>query len=410
MHSAIPKVDAPGLEARLRADGSYRLLWRAPRWAIRAGYARQTANLAFDLRDPDVHPLIAQACRNETQAARDWCDRKADLRPADGTLGWLCDLYQTHEASPFHGVKHNTRRLYLYELRMIQAAWGARRLDALTAVDFVRWFKQAVDSVSGDGGERKAHGLLKRIRALVSFGIIAEVPGCLRLKQILGEMEFATPGPRSAALTYPMALAVIAKAHELGFPSVALAQALQFETGLRQSDVLGQWEPCAEDDKSPFRTAKYRWAPGLLWTHINADLILDLTPVKTIKSSGLKTVHDLKAMPLVTTEFDRIDRDRRVGPVVLAETTGMPWEGTAFSKRWRKIARAAGVPDAVWNRDSRAGALSEADEAGAQIEKIQRMAAHTSPRMTARYMRGEAVKASREVAQLRSEKRRGAQE
>lgn len=396
---------APGLEARRRADGTYRLLWRAPKWAIRAGYVPQSVNLGFDALDPETHDLIRQACQNHQANAEAWYSSKAEAARPDGTLGWLCRLYQTHEASPFHDVRHNTRRLYLYELRQIEAAWGARRLDALTATDFKRWHADAVKSVEGDGGERKAHGLMKRIRALMGFGIVAEVPACGRLKAILSEMKFAVPAPRPIALTFDMAKAVIAKAHELGFPSVALTQALQFETGLRQSDIIGQWEPCAPDDQSPFRTQKYRWVPGLLWTHINADLILDITPVKTAKSSGLRTVHDLRAMPLVMAELDRIPRDKRVGPVVLAETSRMPWEGTAFSKRWRKIATAAGVPKHVWNRDSRAGALSEADEAGAELATIQRMAAHTSARMTARYVRGDAVKASRQVAELRSAKR-----
>src|SRR5262249_46543888 len=36
-----------------------------------------------------------------------------------------------------------------------------------------------------------------------------------------------------------------------------------------------------------------------------------------------------------------------------------------YAREWRVVARAAGVPDQVWNMDARAGGISEADDAGA---------------------------------------------
>jgi hypothetical protein len=37
-----------------------------------------------------------------------------------------------------------------------------------------------------------------------------------------------------------------------------------------------------------------------------------------------------------------------------------------FQRQWRRIATAAGIPSKIQNRDSRAGAATEADLAGAQ--------------------------------------------
>ena len=54
------------------------------------------------------------------------------------------------------------------------------------------------------------------------------------------------------------------------------------------------------------------------------------------------------------------------------------------SARSRKKAK---IPDSVWNMDARAGAVTEALEAGAEEKTVQRAATHASPAMTKRYDR-----------------------
>lgn len=290
---------------------------------------------------------------------------------------------------------------YDYELRMIERVAGGRQIASLKAEDFIRWHKAAAASVEGGDGLRKAQSFIKRLRAIISFGVVAEIKACERVDMILSKMRFATPSSRSAIMTYDMAVAIIAKAHEAGRPSIALAQAIQFETGMRQTDVIGQYEPCALDSKSPYRVRARQWVPGLLWQDIDEELVLTFKTSKT----GATVTHSLGAMALVRAEIDRIPRERRIGPVIVNETSGLPYMPFAFQQNWRKIARAAGVPDSIWNRDSRAGALSEGDEAGADLSKLQRMAGHTTSKMTSRYVRGRAAETSAEIAHLRSEKR-----
>ena len=81
-----------------------------------------------------------------------------------------------------------------------------------------------------------------------------------KLKGILAEMRFKDAPPRKIVMTYEQVIAFIQKAHELGRPELALAQALQFEGTLRQIDVIGEWVP------DPERPSGTRWANGLLWS------------------------------------------------------------------------------------------------------------------------------------------------
>jgi integrase len=211
----------------------------------------------------------------------------------------------------------------------------------------------------------------------------------------------STPAPRDTTLTFEIAPAVIAEAHEMGRPSIALAQAIQFETGLRQSDVIGQWEPCDALGRSPYRLGKTRWTSGLVWQRLDKDLVLTMRTTKT----GAPVTHALAVMPLIAAEIAHIATDKRMGPMIVSEATEMPYGPGIYAKTWRKIANAAGVPKYVWNRDTRAGAASEADEAGVEIGRIQKMVGHTTPKMTARYVRSADVAGSEKIARMRAQRR-----
>jgi|ERR1700730_10036156 len=47
--------------------------------------------------------------------------------------------------------------------------------------------------------------------------------------------------------------------------------------------------------------------------------------------------------------------------------TGQPFKERRFQKNWRAVARAAGIPDDVMNRDSRACGVTEGSDAGADL-------------------------------------------
>ncbi len=134
------------------------------------------------------------------------------------------------------------------------------------------------------------------------------------------------------------------------------------------------WEPIPEGQgASGILLNGRRWANGLTWSDLAADLVVRKATTKT----GAFAAHDLKLCPLVLGLLDRVPVDRRVGPLVIDETAGRPYAGSAYGREWRIVARAAGVPDYVWNMDARAGAITEAEDAGADLDHIRSAAAHT---------------------------------
>lgn len=379
---------AEGLASRERY-GRTIVYWRASRPMINAGYRPIEVEIkGFNPHDPNDYALIANEWRKLQQQAELWMRGKPDPTTGNGTVRDLSRAYQTGKASPFQRVRPTTQRLYDHELRLIEKICGERIVANITADDVVDLYNEA----RGEDHIRRAQGFIKRIRDICKFGKITNFPGARDLYEILSAMRFETPARRTSVLTFDMATSIIAKAHKLGTPSIALAQAIQFETGLRQTDVIGQWTGKGEDA---------RWHSGLVWQQIGTDGVLSLSTSKT----GATVTHDILKMPLVKAEIDRIEKDRRIGPLIIDERSGRPYLHTEFSKQWRKVANAAGVPSTVWNRDSRAGALSEGDEAGATLNDLQRTAGHTTAKTTARYIRGDAVETSRKVTELRVAKR-----
>jgi hypothetical protein len=73
-----------------------------------------------------------------------------------------------------------------------------------------------------------------------------------------------------------------------------------------------------------------------------------------------------------------------VGPLVIDERSGLPYAKYAYARRWREFADAAGLPKEIWNRDYRAGGVTEGSDAGAEIKDVSKQAAHSSPNFTAK--------------------------
>lgn len=72
-----------------------------------------------------------------------------------------------------------------------------------------------------------------------------------------------------------------------------------------------------------------------------------------------------------------IPAHKRGGPIIINEATGLPYKRRVYAKGFRKVARACGIPDDVWSMDARAGAVSEALDAGAVPLDVMNAAGHT---------------------------------
>ncbi|MGC5781633.1 integrase [Methylobacterium sp. NFXW15] len=398
-------LTAPGLKSKPNRDGSRRLYWCARSDLVKAGYRPPTVRLPYSLDDPAGRVLIEAACLRLQAEMLQWSAHRGqpDAR-FDGTILGLSRRYQTDEASPFKRLKHNTQAKDTYTLKLIEAAFGSRSLAALRIDDFYRWYEAARKPKMPGGPERvrRAYGIIKKLRELFAFGIMAELPECARLYDILARARFKQPARRRVSMELAHVEAFVAKALEVNRLSLALGTAIQFEAVLRQKDVIGEWEPIPEGAASTGIVLNgRRWVNGLTWADLSADLILRKATTKT----GAYAAHDLKLSPLVLPLLARVPSDRRVGPVIIDELAGRPYAESAYGREWRIVARAAGVPDTVWNMDARAGAITEAEDAGADLDAIGSSAAHAQLATTLRYSRG-AVGKSRAVATMRAAHRK----
>lgn len=328
----------------------------------------------------------------------------APHRAFDGTIASLARIYETHPNSPFRAVCHATQMTYSGEHALLVKAVGDRRIDRITGADLRRWHASFAKPKKAGGPERlrRAQGCMKALRRITSWGVQLRLPGCADLRLILRESRFAVPPARERAPTYDQVVALIAAAHEIGRPSIAMAAALMFDTSLRQTDVIGKWEPTSRPgiEAGGCVHRGRRWGGGLVWQDIKNG---ELTK-RTTKTGALFQVR-VADFPLLLAEIAKVPEGRRIGPMVVDEQTGRPYRHRWFAAIWRRAARKAGIPDDVWSRDTRAGAITEAFDAGAELEHVRQLATHTDPKVTGRYNRG-SVKQTSTVAALRNRHRR----
>ena len=171
---------------------------------------------------------------------------------------------------------------------------------------------------------------------------------------------------------------------------MAIGVATQFETMLRQKDVIGEWETDS--------AGRERWSGPYRWDNIPGGIFR----LKTSKTKA-EIEHDLTGLELLWPLLQRVPQVDRTGAIVKAY--GEPIRTRSYRKWFREIADSAGVPRSVWNMDARAGGITEAFEAGAEATAVQRTATHTSPTMTARYDR-KAAAAPLAVAEARNRARK----
>jgi hypothetical protein len=358
--------------------------------------------LPYSPDDPDHLPLIEAACQKlQAEMLLFLADGGRREQRFDGTILGLSRRYQTDPASPFRRLKHNSQRADTHVLKLIEAAFGKRALAALKIADFYRWYEEIKKPKAPGGRERvrRAWGVIKKLRELFAYGVMAELPECERLYTVLKHARFAQPARRRVVMQLAHVETFISQALAMDRLSLALGTALQFETALRQKDVIGEWAPVPEGStpaSQAFVLNGRGWGRGLTWEDISADLIIRKATTKT----GAFAAHDLKLCPLVLDLLERVPIEQRHGPLIIDENAGRPYAESAYGREWRIVARAAGIPNEVWNMDARAGAITEAEDAGADLDHIRSAAAHSQASTTQRYSRG-ALGKSQRVAELR---------
>jgi hypothetical protein len=400
------ETEAPGLRWRTTRSGKSPL-WRASKAAIRVGYPVKTVNLA---PFADNERLLVQRCQRLQAEMLDWiAGRRERPMSFDGTFASLLRIYQTEPESPYHALKPSSRHPYDVYCRMLTAEIGARRIDACDGRDTRRWFAAWSEPDKPGGRPRIAAARMAIVvlKTALSFGKACRLPGCTEFKATFEDIRFKAPTPRQEAPTATEIIAARVAAHKFGHDAAALAYALQFEASLRQWDVIGQWIPISDPRPSAVIDGGKKWI-GPMWSLIDDDLVLRLTPSKTEESSQARVVFDLKAYPMVIEELASMPTMGRSGPLIVNSRTGLPYRHEYFRVLWHKCAADAGISRSIWNRDLRAGGITEARQAGAPTDDVAKTAGHASKRTTARVYDRDTLEAARRVAKARIAHRNGA--
>jgi hypothetical protein len=158
---------------------------------------------------------------------------------------------------------------------------------------------------------------------------------------------------RTERLTIEHVNAIRDAAHRhFGWHSLALAQALQFELLLKQSDVIGEWVPASEPGVSDIFRGDEKWVRGLRWSNIEDNWILRAVITGSGRQQPKNVEIDLKQAPMVMEEL-KLSVDRSAaGPLVICEANRLPWSQNEFRRKWRMVANEAGVPMNIKNMDS----------------------------------------------------------
>lgn len=312
--------------------------------------------------------------------------------PFDGTLTGLCEAYQTDKDSNFPRLRYQTRRYYTALMQRIIKDHGEEDLRDIRAREVKSWHAAWVDK----SGVAMAHALVGMMRTLFGFGFTyLESKECERLAGIMHMMKFPQSPSRTEIVTAEQATAIRNISRQSGLRSMGLAQAFQFDCTFRQKDVIGEWVPITEPGLSDVTdSANQKWLRGIRWEEINQNMILRHTTSKRQKEIEI----DLKLAPMVVEEltliYGALDRSLMPasGPIIVHEVTRRPWAGAVFTRQWRKFATTVGIPKTTFNMDSRAGAISEATDAGIPLENVRHAATHSNISTTERYSRAAAGK------------------
>ena len=239
--------------------------------------------------------------------------RQRTRNPQLTAYGVLIDHYLSNPSSPYRSKQYASRQQTNSLCGIILDDIGDKRIADLTE-DYVRdvhakWIRRAANRGRGDGSAM-GHALITQLRTVVNYGAKDLQDGdCLKLSFVLRNLRIKMVKPRkSEPLSVVQVKSIMRTARDLGFPSIALAQAFQFECGMGQRDVIGEWVPISEKGTSEYIHEGLKWMRGLRWNEIDDDYILRRVASKVRPPIRV----DLKNKELVMEELKHFTRLRTV--------------------------------------------------------------------------------------------------
>jgi hypothetical protein len=275
---------------------------------------------------------------------------RTESQSFDGTIAGLIKCYRSHDHSPYHNLRRSVRNGYDGLLNRLEGEIGYMRLADLSGDKIKQLYAGWIE-----GGKRLSTGysIVAKLRLLSTFGAtILDDHDAKLFSGIMHSLRFKAPDARTEPMTAEYAKLIRAKAHDLGWHSIAVAQAFQFELKLRPVDVVGEWVPISDPVASSVIWGNEKWVRGLRWSDINEKLILEFSVLDRLKRVKPYKA-DLMDLPMVREELDRLGRDiPMTGPLIICEAIDRPFANNEFRRKWRIVATKAGVPDTVRNADN----------------------------------------------------------
>jgi hypothetical protein len=297
----------------------------------------------------ETESLLSAAKPSPPTSAHRYTD--ATVPALDGTFAGLVGSYRTHPRSPVHNLKHRVRNGYIMIFDKLAGEIGSRRLSDIDADEIMRLYNKWAEG----GKYAWGHAMVGKMRLLFAFGMnVLKDQEATRLSVVMSKLRFKIPEARTERLTVEHVNAIRDAAHRhFGWHSIALAQAMQFELMLKQSDVVGEWVPASEPGLSDIFKGTEKWVRGVRWSNIDDNLILRHTIYGGRRHEPKEIEIDLKKAPIVMEELSLLgDAHPRTGPLIINEANGLPWSQNEFRRKWRMVANEAGIPMNVKNMDS----------------------------------------------------------
>ena len=364
--------------------------WKAPAKYRTAGYKITSMKLPGEKGDGN-DTIRATICRQHTQDMMRWWNDQEESAPAYGTWKYLIGRYKSDAFSPYQDVKANTREVYDYLLARWEKAIGHMAVGDL---DFtaIKTIEQTMKAKGRSVSNIKR--MFTMLRTLARYGKALNLSGARDVADILGELRLRTPPSRSIAPTRAQIEAIVAEADKTGAKHFALGVLLQYELILRAVDVRGQW--LTEDGEGGIVRNGKRWQDGLTWDMFSDDLT-SFTKVisKTSKTMPEPYIFDLTDLPDIRRRLMEVRRS--VGPVIVSERHGLPYDRHAWSNAWRRFKAAAGITDDIRIMDARAGGITEAKLRGANPYDLRDAGQHSNIATTSRYARSRSETANKVV-------------
>jgi hypothetical protein len=276
------------------------------------------------------------------------------------TISELIECYRSDPHSSFAKLSYSVKIKHGRLLARIVREHGQVSIQRLRNRDLIVWHQAWL----GDGKIAMAHALMSRLRVVFRFGAtILEDRECSRLADALADMRFEKPSLRNQSISSEQAKTIRVTAIAwFGWYSIALAQAFQFELGLNQKAVIGEWvidKTSPSDVQRKTDRGVEKWISGLRWSDLDDNFILRPAVGKTTRQRAFDLREKRMIMEelalLFQTPIAKLTRSHlpRSGPIVLNDISGLPFSTSEFRRKWRLVANRAGIPNNITNKDSK---------------------------------------------------------